>query len=404
MSTATSNSTAADGAAARFEITDPDASAKFNGDQDTRTLGTPLTFDFKAPAADPDYLVERLWERGTSNVVSAPKSAGKSFAMLDLCIVVAMGGGVWLGREVKGGPVLYLDEENPKSRLERRWKALARVRGFGNEHLPNLDYLLKQGVRLDEGSTMALLERTIAAKNDAAERPGLTVIDTTTSMTNADLNSNRDAAKVMVPLRAIAGRTGEVIVVLHHRRKAQQVKGQTMNDDPDAAAMGAQAWTNQVDAHSTWSRKGAQEQDYEADELDPFATPTGRWRLRTEFDWVPDHTMRDGGVARPERVVIESVKDARGVPLWARVYSEGVAQRGPSRPELLAARIGRWLHANEGEHERGAILEALDEPKSGTANDAFKIALEKGWAAQEKERAPWRAGDQEPPEEDRPPI
>lgn len=385
--------------ASRFGIPAGKDADRFNASAaPARTLGVGLTFDFTEPAREPDYLVHGLWEYGSSNLVSATKSAGKSFAMLDLCVVVATGGGHWLGREVKGGRVLYIDEENAESRLERRWKAVARVRGFDNTHRGNLRYLLKQGVRLDSEGVLDALEAEITDQGAT-----LVVIDTTTSATNADLNDNRQAANVARELRAIADRLGVVIVTLHHRRKGQQGFGP---DDPDVAAMGAAAWTNQVDAHSTWAWRDATEEDHEPQEGDPFPEPTGRWRLRTEFDWVPDHNMRDGGSATPERVVFESVKDATGRPLWVRIWGEGKVEKRETKESVLTTRIGHavWNGAPDGAELRtGQIAELVGEDaQDRTFKNALRASVTAGHIAHvtkpdgSEKRGYYRRGETEP--------
>jgi AAA domain len=365
--------------AARFGIKDPEARAAFEQALGVPvTLGTPLAFDFDRAAAPPEWLVERQYAVGTSNLSSAAKASGKTFGTLDLCVCIASGGGVFLGRRVRGGRVLYIHEEDPAWRVEARWKAVARVRGFTNTHRANLRYYHKQGTRLDGPGVMPVLEEEIESY-----RPALVVVDTTTSATNTDLMSQREAANVMGELRRIADRQETVIKVLHHKRKGQA----GFVDDADTAAMGAAAWTNQVDGHETWEWLEGGEEDYAPAEGDPFPVEGGRWRTWTAFRWTPDHNMRDGGRKAGERVVFESVKDAQGTPVWLTTRSEGEMTPGGSddEAEKTAAAIA-WAVWERGRMRRKQIATVVGERNpsnpSGTFHRGIGIAERRDWIAE----------------------
>lgn len=105
--------------------------------------------DLTAALTDVEWLVEGLFARGDASMIYGPGGVGKSWYTMSLAVAIVEGHTHWLGMEipekVRGGRVMYVDEENPEDVFRRRWSQLGYTKG--NDKLRPLWY---PGVHLDE--------------------------------------------------------------------------------------------------------------------------------------------------------------------------------------------------------------------------------------------------------------
>jgi hypothetical protein len=316
-------------------------------------------WDWTQDEPAPDYLVDRLIERGTAMLLSADTGAGKSWFAQALAIALAKGE-PFLGRATQQCSVVYIDEENPKRLPRSRMRAL----GMTNEHSTRVHYFSRKGLRVGELLCDDWLERKI---NETKSQ--LLVVDTLMAATSVtDINSNDEVVAFYRSMRALTAKTGVTILILHHERK--QVQG--VRSGGGQAAMGARQIAGQADGHLTLQLKpGGKENTHGAD---------GRQDLRTVL-LLKEEKDRDGQTvaAKGERLVIESVK-RNSVLVEATFFSEGDAHEdAPGLEATLLADICSKLRENGGEMKRAALATALGRKRDdGTFTRVLNNAVEAG--------------------------
>jgi AAA domain len=313
----------------------------------------PVVFDFAQEPEPPAYLVDRLIERSTVNLLSGDTGAGKSIVVASLIVAVCSGAGQWLGREVYADRVICVDEEN----AERLVKARLRALGLCNEHADKLRYFSRQGFLI--GSP----EWTAALRSEARELGAdLIVIDTAAAATNAEVNDNTEVAALYRALRSIATDLDLAIVLLHHERKPQP--GQSRGDRGQAT-MGARQWSGQADSHIALRPHVALVE----------TSDDGKRALRFELV-MSTPKVRDGEADVPEVLSITSTKNQSGCLLTMSVTSAGRLEAEPSKQETAADAVAALL-VERGELRRAEIAEALVY-SVGTLDRALKRAMDDG--------------------------
>jgi hypothetical protein len=164
---------------------------------------------FNLPAPNP--LIDELLYRDTVTVVYGPSGVGKTFLVLDLAWCVA-GGYPWQGREVHGGPVLYVLGEGRGGIGPRARAWLAGHQGIEE---PKQFRLYPEPVNLLDSNQVGVL---VAWAN--VHRPVMVVIDTLArSMPGGDENSARDMGLAISAADAIRRASEACVVIVHHTGK-----------------------------------------------------------------------------------------------------------------------------------------------------------------------------------------
>src|SRR5215204_238123 len=83
-------------------------------------------------------------ETSTVNALSADTGVGKTWLLQDLAVTIVLER-PWLGREVRAGKVLYIDEENPARVVKSRLRALGL-----NERFERIVYYSRRGIAIGE--------------------------------------------------------------------------------------------------------------------------------------------------------------------------------------------------------------------------------------------------------------
>lgn len=164
-----------------------------------------------------DWLVQDLIVQGDIDLLAGDPGTRKSWAAFDLAMCVLGLRNEWLGMAVNHtGPVVVVDQENPRSTVENRAKKL----GLDADH-PDLHYLWYQGVRLDaEPEKLYEYCRLV--------EPKLVIVD---SISRVHFK-NENSAEEMNPLLnggiyPLARSLGATVVMLHHLNKTGGTRGST---------------------------------------------------------------------------------------------------------------------------------------------------------------------------------
>lgn len=153
---------------------------------------------------------------GTALLYGEPGSK-KTWCALHLAVSVAMGAG-WLGRPVKQGPVLLLDEESGDHRMRRR---LAQVmHGLNAPADIPLAYVSLAGFKPADPGDFVEIDGIMTDV-----RPALVVIDALADVLAGNENSVEDTMPLMQALRRLAENHHCLILLIHHNNKAGGYRG-----------------------------------------------------------------------------------------------------------------------------------------------------------------------------------
>ena len=178
--------------------------------------------DALVPQAARAWVVERLFGPGSVNIVYGDGGSGKTYAMLDLAVCVAMGK-PWLGLAVGAGAVHYVDEEAGPAGFKPRLRDCLQGHGAASD-MRNLTYTSRGGVNICNAADMQELEVLISETGAQ-----LVFIDTWIAAADGIENEN-DAPRVQTVfrrLRSMAASTGAAIVILDHTNKGNGYRGST---------------------------------------------------------------------------------------------------------------------------------------------------------------------------------
>jgi hypothetical protein len=174
-----------------------------------------------------DWIMRDILPRGEAGIVAGPPKSGKTWAMLDLAICVALGL-PWLDTfdNTMGGPakVLALAFEDGPRRLRKRVWELSRRHGLN----PN-DKTLQAHLSVSrEPLALPGDERALAAELKRW-KPQLVLIDNLTRVMAGDQNAIKDAKKFSDLWCRLCTDVGAAIVFLHHTNKVGPIRPDQRN-------------------------------------------------------------------------------------------------------------------------------------------------------------------------------
>jgi len=182
-------------------------------------------FDFNKPVEKESWIAQRLIPSKMLTFIVAKSGTGKSLLMeyLAVCLVY---GKKFLGKKIKAGNVLLINQDMPDDALARRLKAFAMYlesKGFKRKY--KLYVESNKGFQLSDGS---LLERILKYKTVK-----LVIVDCLNSVIGkADVNSTRDMAILPKFKSAVIG-SGKTLVIVHHISEHANVDIDKIMTTPD---------------------------------------------------------------------------------------------------------------------------------------------------------------------------
>jgi hypothetical protein len=171
------------------------------------------------------YVIDGLIERPSLNVVYGAPGTLKSMLLADMCVCVASGID-WLpeklggdGTKVECVPTLWVDLDNGVRRTDERMVALADSRSLHND--TEFYYVSMPSPWLDASDPTcinSLIEMCLA------DEIGVLVIDNLGVVATCDEN-NAEMAQVMGNFRRVAEECNCAVILVHHRRKSNGIRG-----------------------------------------------------------------------------------------------------------------------------------------------------------------------------------
>ena len=188
------------------------------------------------PLADP--LIFGVLRKGHKMLLAGPSKAGKSFALIELCIAIAEGGS-WLGQfSCAQGKVLYINLELDRASCLHRFKDVYTALGLAPENLANIDIWNLRGASVPMDKLAPKLIRRAKKKGYTA-----VILDPIYKVITGDENSADQMAKFCNQFDLVCRELDCAVIYCHHHSKGAQGGKRSMDRasgsgvfarDPDA--------------------------------------------------------------------------------------------------------------------------------------------------------------------------
>lgn len=188
------------------------------------------------PALAPP-LIENILRQGHKMLIAGPSKAGKSFALIELCIAIAEGR-KWFNWYCSQGKVLYVNLELDRASCLHRFKDVYTALGWSARNLSNIDIWNLRGKSVPMDKLAPKLIRRAAKKDYIA-----IVIDPIYKVITGDENSADQMANFCNQFDKVCTELGCAVIYCHHHSKGSQGGKKSMDRasgsgvfarDPDA--------------------------------------------------------------------------------------------------------------------------------------------------------------------------
>lgn len=182
-------------------------------------------------------LIDGVLRQGHKMLLAGPSKAGKSYALIELCIAMAEGRS-WMGFPCARGRVLYVNLELDRASCLHRFRDVYEALGWRAEHLNNLDIWNLRGKSVPMDKLAPRLIRRAMKKDYIA-----VVIDPIYKVITGDENSADQMASFCNQFDKVCTELGCAVIYCHHHSKGSQSAKRSMDRasgsgvfarDPDA--------------------------------------------------------------------------------------------------------------------------------------------------------------------------
>lgn len=182
-------------------------------------------------------LIDGVLRMGHKMLIAGPSKAGKSFALIELCIAVAEGGR-WFGWKCKQGRILYVNLELDRASCLHRFKDVYAALGLPPNHIDNISIWNLRGSAVPMDKLAPKLIRRATKQNYIA-----VVIDPIYKVITGDENSADQMAAFCNQFDKICNELNTAVIYCHHHSKGYQGGKRSMDRasgsgvfarDPDA--------------------------------------------------------------------------------------------------------------------------------------------------------------------------
>lgn len=182
-------------------------------------------------------LIKGVLREGHKMLLAGPSKAGKSFALIELCIAIAEGR-KWLGFECEQGRVLYVNLELDENSCFHRFHDVYKALGYAPNNISNIDIWNLRGKSVPMDKLAPKLIRRAEKKNYIA-----VIIDPIYKVITGDENSADQMAAFCNQFDKICTELKAATIYCHHHSKGAQGGKKSMDRasgsgvfarDPDA--------------------------------------------------------------------------------------------------------------------------------------------------------------------------
>jgi len=171
---------------------------------------------FDHPPELAPQLICGVLRQGHKMLLSGPSKAGKSFALIELCIAIAEGQ-PWIGFPCAQGSVLYVNLELDEKSCIRRFVDVYKAMGLKGTYRSNIDIWNLRGKSEPMDKLAPKLIRRAQKKDYAA-----IIIDPIYKIITGDENSADQMAQFCNQFDKVATELGCSVIYCHHHSKGQQ--------------------------------------------------------------------------------------------------------------------------------------------------------------------------------------
>ncbi len=171
---------------------------------------------FKEDPALAPVLIDGVLHRGHKMLIAGPSKAGKSFALMEMCIAIAEAI-PWFGFNCERGKVLYINMELDRPSAYKRFKDIYQGMNVPPNHLKNISIWNMRGhsIPMDK-LTPKLIRRAQKEKFDAV------IIDPIYKVLTGSENDAEQMAKFTNNFDKVAAELGTSVIYCHHHSKGAQ--------------------------------------------------------------------------------------------------------------------------------------------------------------------------------------
>lgn len=161
-------------------------------------------------------LIDGVLRKGHKMLIAGPSKAGKSFALIELCIAIAEGQR-WLGWHCAKGKVMYVNLELDRASCLHRFKDVYTALGWQPNNLANIDIWNLRGRSIPMDKLAPKLIRRAAKKDYIA-----IIIDPIYKVITGDENSADQMVNFCNQFDKICTELGTAVIYCHHHSKGSQ--------------------------------------------------------------------------------------------------------------------------------------------------------------------------------------
>lgn len=161
-------------------------------------------------------LISNVLRQGHKMLISGPSKAGKSFALIELCIAIAEGK-KWLGWDCARGKIMYVNLELDRASCLHRFRDVYETLGWQPNHLKNIDIWNLRGKSAPMDKLAPKLIRRALKKNYTA-----IIIDPIYKVITGDENSADQMANFCNQFDKVCTELGAAVIYCHHHSKGSQ--------------------------------------------------------------------------------------------------------------------------------------------------------------------------------------
>lgn len=174
------------------------------------------------PALSPP-LIDNVLRQGHKMLLAGPSKAGKSYALIELCIAIAEGR-KWLQWNCTKGRIMYVNLELDRASCLHRFKDVYTALGWQPDNLENIDIWNLRGKAVPMDKLAPKLIRRAQKKHYIA-----IIIDPIYKVITGDENSADQMARFCNEFDRVCTELGAAVIYCHHHSKGQQGQKRSMD-------------------------------------------------------------------------------------------------------------------------------------------------------------------------------
>lgn len=161
-----------------------------------------------------EWFSEGIFAKNSIGFVAGLPESGKTWAMMDLAIEVAIGGN-WLGLfPVKKSKVLFIDQERARPETKRRFEALFKAKDLSGKDLEFLRIKRGSSIKIDLETSYNSFSKLIDQR-----KPDLIIIDSLATFHTKEGNNAMEIQSVMEKLKVLRDKFNTAFLFVHHLNK-----------------------------------------------------------------------------------------------------------------------------------------------------------------------------------------